>query len=112
MEGVTIKYFNDLFQSMSLLWLFEEILTRFLELIMVNKITRLASIAIKDNVKSTLFMIMYPKNSGLDGMIAFFQQSWSVIEVDVVVIVNIFLHSKSFDKRLNITNIYLISKKG
>lgn len=79
---------------------------------MVNQNTRLASVAIKDNMKSTLFMIVYPKNSGLDGMIAFFQQSWSVIEVEAVVIVNIFLHSGSFDKRLNITNIYLISKKG
>lgn len=79
---------------------------------MVNQNTRLASIEIKDNMKSTLFMIAYPKNSGLDGMIVFFQQSWSVIEVDVVVIVNIFLDSGSFDKRLNVTNIYLISKKG
>ena len=40
----------------------------------------------------------------------FYQQSWSIIKDDVVVMVNDFLRTGRFDDRLNLTNICLISK--
>ena len=56
--------------------------------------------------------MMHPEKSpGPDGMTAlFYQQSWSVIKMDMVNMVNDFLSSGSFDDRLNMTKICLIPK--
>lgn len=46
-----------------------------------------------------------------DGMTTlFFQCSWHIIKKDALDLVNGFLRTGSFDQRLNVTNICLISK--
>lgn len=107
-EGV--KYCMDLFHSTSPSD-FDGFLEEVPELVTMDQNRKLTALAMEEEVRVTLFMIYPEKAPGPDCMTAiFYQQSWSVIKLDVVNMVNDFLRPENFDDRLNLTNICLIPK--
>ena len=107
---MAVKYFNDLFQSTSPSE-FDIFLEEVSNLVTTTQNSRLMAMASEEEVRSALFMMHPKKAPGPDGMtVLFYQQSWSIIKVDVVNMGNDFLSSRVFDDRLNMTNICLVPK--
>ena len=123
-NGVTsVKYFSDLFHSSSpsefdsFLDEVPQLATEAHNIRQTALVSaeahniRLTALVSEEEVRTALFMIHSKKALGSDGMTAlFYQQSWSVIKIDVINLVHDFLSSGFFDDRLNMKNIYLIPK--
>lgn len=71
----------------------------------------LTAMATEEEVRRDLFLMHPEKVRGPDGMTAlFFQHSWHIIKLDILTLVNDFLLTRKFDRRLSMTNVCLIPK--